>query len=90
MLRGGGSGFARSADGSVLVYTRHCAKQPPALFAARRDGSAERQIESLNRAQLTRHALGEVRELTIKGWHGDPIQMLVVYPPNFDPPQSGR
>ena len=79
------SGFARSADGSVLVYTRHGADYPPALFAARGDGSAERPIEALNRALLARYALGELREFTLKGWHGEAVQMLVVYPPNFDP-----
>ena len=39
----------------------------------------------MNRALLARHALGEVREFTVKGWHGEPVQMWVVYPPGFDP-----
>ena len=87
LLAAGGviSGFARSADGSVLVYTRDAAHYPPALFAARGDGSGERQIESHNRALLARHALGEVKEFTIDGWHGEPVQMFVTYPPGFDP-----
>jgi dipeptidyl aminopeptidase/acylaminoacyl peptidase len=78
------SGFARSADGSVLVYTRDTARHPPALFAARGDGSGERQIESQNRALLARHALCDVREFTIAGWRGEPVQMFVTYPPGFD------
>ena len=45
----------------------------------------ERAIESLNRALLARHALGEVREVTVKGWGGAPVQMWIAYPPNFDP-----
>jgi dipeptidyl aminopeptidase/acylaminoacyl peptidase len=79
------AGFARSADGSVLAYARASALYPPALFAAHADGSGERPIEGLNRALLARHALGAVREFTIKGWHGKPVQMFVTYPPDFDP-----
>ena len=79
------SGFARSADGSVLAYTRDTAQYPPALFAARGDGSGERQIESQNRALLSRYARGAVEELTIDGWHGEPVQVFVTFPPGFDP-----
>ena len=78
------SGFSRSADGSVLVYTRDSARCPPALFAARGDGTGERQIEAHNRALLARHALGDVQELTIDGWRGEPVQVFVTYPPGFD------
>jgi dipeptidyl aminopeptidase/acylaminoacyl peptidase len=78
------SGFAHSRDGRVLALTRATAKHPPALFAAHGDGTAVRTIETLNRALMARHATGEVREFTIKGWHGEPVQMLVIYPPGFD------
>jgi dipeptidyl aminopeptidase/acylaminoacyl peptidase len=86
-LASGGAiaGYARSADSSVLAYARASASHPSALFAARGDGSGERPIETLNRALLARYALGEVREFTIKGWRGEPVQMFVTYPPNFDP-----
>ena len=84
---GGGvvSGFARAANGSVLAYVRDTARHPPALFAARGDGSGERAIETLNRAILARHSLGDVREFTINGWNGEPVQLFVTYPPGFDP-----
>ena len=78
------SGFAGSADGSVLAYARSTTSYPAALFAARGDGSGERAIEALNRPVLARHALGEVREFNVKGWNGEPVQMFVTYPPNFD------
>ena len=78
------SGFARSADGATLAYARASAMHPPALFACAGDGSGERPIESLNRALLARHALGEVREFTVPGWHGEPVQVWVTYPPDFD------
>ena len=79
------AGFARSRNGGVLVFARATASHPTALFACRGDGSAVRGIESMNRALLARHALGEVREFTIKGWRGEPVQIFVIYPPGFDP-----
>ena len=39
----------------------------------------------MNRALFARHALGDVREVTVKGWGGAPVQMWITYPPNFDP-----
>ena len=78
-------GFAQSRDGAVIAFDRATVMHPPALFACRSDGSGERAIERLNRALLARHALGEVREVTIKGWGGAPVQMWITYPPNFDP-----
>ena len=80
------AGFARSADGSVLVVRAVVgdasagARLPRAATAA-----ASAPIETLNRALLARHAFGDVREFTIKGWRGEPVQMFVTYPPNFDP-----
>ncbi len=87
LVAGGGTigGFAQSRDGSVLAFDRATAIHPPALFACRADGSAERPIETLNRAILARHALGEAREVTVKGWGGAAVQMWLVYPPHFDP-----
>ena len=79
------SGYAQSADGHVIVFVRDTALHPPALFAAAGDGTAERPIESHNRALLARHAVCDVQEFTIEGFHGEPVQMFVTYPPGFDP-----
>ncbi len=76
-------GFAQGGD--LLVYDRASAMHPPALFAARCDGSGERPIEDVNRALLARHAFGEIKEITFKGHGGDPVHMFVAYPPGFDP-----
>jgi dipeptidyl aminopeptidase/acylaminoacyl peptidase len=78
-------GFTQSRDGSVLAFDRATTEHPPALFACRADGSDEHSIESVNRALLARHALGDAREVTVKGWGGEPVQMWIVYPPDFDP-----
>jgi dipeptidyl aminopeptidase/acylaminoacyl peptidase len=78
------AGFAQSSDGRRW-YRRGDGEHPAALLACRADGSGERSIESVNRALLARHAIGEVRELTVSGWGGEPVQVCVTYPPNFDP-----
>ena len=33
---------------------------------------------------MAKFKLGQVREFTIKGWNNEPVQMWVVYPPDFD------
>ena len=86
IVRGGTvGGFAQSRDGAVIVFDRSTSRHPPALFACRADGSGERSIEGLNRSLLARHAFGDVREVTIRGWGGAPVQMWITYPPDFDP-----
>jgi len=85
VVAGGSVGsFAQSRDGTVLAFDRSSALHPPALFACRADGTGERPIERLNRALLARHALGDVREFTIRGAGGDPVQLFVTFPPGFD------
>ena len=78
-------GFAQSADGARARLRARIGDASAGAVRRRGDGSGERAIETLNRALLARHALGEVREVTVKGWGGEPVQMLVTYPPNFDP-----
>lgn len=77
--------YSQSGDGSVIVFDLASAAHPPTLVAIAGDGSAARAIESLNRRLLARHAFGETREFTIKGWNGEPVQIWVTFPPDFDP-----
>jgi dipeptidyl aminopeptidase/acylaminoacyl peptidase len=78
-------GYACSRDGGVFAFDRSTASHPPRLFAVRGDGEGERAIENLNGALLARHALGETREFSVPGWNGEPVQVFVTYPPDFDP-----
>jgi dipeptidyl aminopeptidase/acylaminoacyl peptidase len=78
-------GYALSRDGTRVAFTRATLSHPPALFAAGSDGQGERPIEMLNRALLARARLGATREFSVKGWRGEPVQVWVTYPPNFDP-----
>jgi len=79
------SGFAVSRDGKRIVFDRASLSYPPALFAISQTGRDERPLESPNRALLARVAMGATREFTVKGWNGEPVQVWVTYPPNFDP-----
>jgi dipeptidyl aminopeptidase/acylaminoacyl peptidase len=86
-LAGGGTvhGYARSRDDASIAFARSTSHHPPRLFAVDRGAAGERAIESLNARLLARHALGETRELTIRGWGGEAVQAFVTYPPDFDP-----
>ncbi len=77
--------FDRSSDGSVMVYERSTLSHPPSLFACDGDGRDERSIERLNGPLLARHAMGQTREFSVKGWGGEAVQVFVTYPPGFDP-----
>ncbi len=79
------SGIAISSDGTTLVYLRGSISHPPQLYAASSDGSNERQIEQFNRALLARLALTKPESVSIKGVHGEPVQMWIIKPPRFDP-----
>jgi dipeptidyl aminopeptidase/acylaminoacyl peptidase len=67
-----------------LAFIRNNMSSPPTVFAAEIDGAGARPIESFNDALMGEFKLGDVREVTIKGWNNEPVQMWVVYPPNFD------
>ncbi len=78
-------GFAQSKDGATIAFDRASSRHPPALFACAADGTDERALETTNDALLAKHALGETREFTVEGWHGESVQVWVTYPPSFDP-----
>src|SRR5438876_9869335 len=80
-LASGGAvgGFAVSQNGTRIAFDRASLSQPPALFAIAADGSAERAVDTLNRALLGRVALGNTREFTVKGWGGESVQIWVTY-----------
>jgi dipeptidyl aminopeptidase/acylaminoacyl peptidase len=83
----GGSiaGYGLSRDGKRIVFDRATMSHPPALFSVGADARGERPLHSPNQALLARAAIGAAREFSVKGWGGDPVQVWVVYPPNFDP-----
>ena len=78
-------GFALSRDGKRIAFDRASLSHPPVLFAIGADGQGERPLESPNRALFNRAAIGATREFAVRGFGGDPVQVWVTYPPDFDP-----
>ena len=82
-------GFALSRDGRRIVVRsvdacrirRRCSRS---AATARANVRSTRPIELL----MSRIALGATREVTVKGWGGEPVQVWVTYPPNFDPQEK--
>jgi len=81
--RGGAvSDFDVAAD--AVVFVRNNMSTPPQVFWSAA-GMDERRIDSLNEGVLDGVKLGEVKDLRIQGFGRDPVQMWVIYPPDFDP-----
>ncbi len=86
VARGGGiAGFDVARNGRAIAFSRATLASPPELYAAGVDGRGERALASPNRALMEQLKLGATREFTIRGWRGEPVQIWVTYPPNFDP-----
>ena len=84
--RGGwvqGFDVAGPAGNETVAVALDCAAHPARVFAIR--GGAVTRLDTFNDERMTKLALGETREVTIRGARGDPVQMLVTFPPRFDP-----
>jgi len=95
LIRGPGHGgtagdLRMNADGTVLVYARAAQAHPPTLLAAAIDGSGERQIERFNKKLLGELKLAASQSVTVEGFDGDPVQMWIVTPPDFDAEKPGK
>ncbi|MCI0613373.1 S9 family peptidase [bacterium] len=77
--------FDLSENGKSLAYVRSNISSPGILYAASSYGKNERKIESFNDELVSQWELGEVKEMTYKGWGDEPVQMWVIHPPDFDP-----
>ena len=70
-------------SGDTVAFVRSTMSAPPQAFCVRGDG--EVRVDRFNDALLGGLRFGEVREFRIAGWKREPVQMWVVYPPDFDP-----
>lgn len=73
---------ASAGDETVAVAIDGAAH--PARVHAIRAGRATR-LERFNDERMERVALGETREVTLRGARGDEVQMFLTFPPRFDP-----
>jgi dipeptidyl aminopeptidase/acylaminoacyl peptidase len=85
-VRGGwvqGFDVAGPPGDETLVLAVDSASHPVQVHALR--GGAARRLERFNDERLAGVALGETREVVVRGARGDEVQMLVTFPPGFDP-----
>jgi dipeptidyl aminopeptidase/acylaminoacyl peptidase len=79
----GGTVQAFDAAGDTLLLLADSALHPARVWVRQGD-AAPRRIERFNDRELAGVALGEVREITIAGAQGDPVQVWLTFPPGFD------
>ena len=70
--------------GDAMAFVRNDMSTPPAVYWSA-GGQGERRIDRLNESLMAGVRMGEVKEFRIAGHGGDPVQMWVIYPPDFDP-----
>jgi dipeptidyl aminopeptidase/acylaminoacyl peptidase len=75
------AGGARPA----AVALRQSFSEPPTLVRLDLASGAETRLSTFNDATLAATAQGRVESVTYAGAGGAPVQMWVVYPPDFDP-----
>ncbi len=83
LLARGGTVSEFDRAGESVAFVRSTMSTPPAVFVAA--PGEERRVDRFNEEILAGLRLGEVREYTVPGWNREPVQMWVVYPPDFDP-----
>ena len=70
--------------GDTVVLSADSATHPARLLVRKSD-AAPRRLERFNDTLLADFALGEVREVGVKGARGEPVQMWLTFPAGFDP-----
>jgi len=82
--QGSTSGVTPLAGGKVATLLATLAG-PAEVHVLPQAGGAPARVTSFTDEHAARFATGEVRELTIEGSRGEPVQMYVVLPPGHDP-----
>jgi dipeptidyl aminopeptidase/acylaminoacyl peptidase len=80
----GGTVTDFAVAGGALAFVRNSMSAPPAVFFTTPE-RGEVRIDGFNDDVMAGIPLGEVREVEIRGWRGEKVQMWVIYPPDFDP-----
>lgn len=84
VLARGGTVIEFDLAAGAAVFVRNDMSTPPRVFWSA-PGEEERRIDRLNDALTARWRLGEVREVTVRGFGGEDVQMWLIHPPDFDP-----
>jgi dipeptidyl aminopeptidase/acylaminoacyl peptidase len=76
---------AMSGTRPIAVALRQSFKEPPTLVRLDLGNGAATQLSKFNDTTLATTAQGRIESVTYSGAGDAPIQMWVVYPPDFDP-----
>jgi dipeptidyl aminopeptidase/acylaminoacyl peptidase len=79
------SGLAIAGKPATLVAIRQSFSEPPTLVRVALKGGAATRLSNQNDAVLAATKFGTVESVTYAGAGDAPIQMWVIYPPDFDP-----
>lgn len=82
-LSGKGTVGGFDLAGDTLAFTRETLDSPAEVFVARANGSAERQITTLNTERLEGVGFGEAEQFTFEGWNDQTVHAYVVKPWNY-------
>jgi dipeptidyl aminopeptidase/acylaminoacyl peptidase len=74
---------ARAEDEDVILLAIDSANHPAQVHAVR--AGRARRLERFNDEIVAGLRLGEIREITVKGASGDPVQVFLTFPPGFNP-----
>jgi len=80
-------GYSVASNNRMFVYVNTTMEKPAAVYAANVEGDTTEviKLESFNDALARQWKFGEVKDVLFKGWNDEPVQMWVIYPPDFDP-----
>ncbi|HVR99876.1 MAG TPA: S9 family peptidase [Thermoanaerobaculia bacterium] len=88
LVRGGVTGGVEvgtvDGGGVRLVFQRQSITSPTELAASSLEGGEPKPLTSFNTKRMAEIALPTVGEATFEGGGGDPVHMLLVFPPGFD------
>ncbi|KAB2879179.1 S9 family peptidase [bacterium] len=76
---------ALNVSGNRLVFIKTNMSQPAEIFDFDLKTKKISQLSFFNKPITDSIAFGKVENLTFTGADGDPVQMYLLYPPNFDP-----
>jgi dipeptidyl aminopeptidase/acylaminoacyl peptidase len=82
LVRGGWVNSFDKAAGTLVTLADSA--MHPAQLHTHLPGHAPQRIEHFNNSVMNGLALGRVEEVWLEGAGSDPVQMWLVYPPNFD------
>ena len=81
----GGTAGGFSVHQGRVAFTHQTLVDPAEAWIAAIDGGAATRVTHFTGEVTGRFTLGEVREMTFDGSHGESVQMFLVFPPDHDP-----